>query len=167
MDGPTEGGRICWWACGALRRIDRGPATQAGAKRQAAGSGLSQADKRDPGTQPRGQHTVILGSNGDNTLVALAVKEQDLSLYRRIERRLDERLAAIEGLEQQLAGLRERRASLNARPPAVELKSQHHCTLLLVAEPAQITRSSWAQALTKSGVRWGGFSFRFRFRFSA
>ncbi len=71
-----------------------------------------------------------------NTLVALAVKKQDLSLYRRMERRLDERLVAIEGLEQQLTGLRMRRAALNARPPAVQLKSQHLCTLFLVAEPA-------------------------------
>jgi hypothetical protein len=71
-----------------------------------------------------------------HTAVGLAVTELDLSLYRRAEQRLDERLAGIEGLERRLAHLRQRRTALSERPPGVQLKPQHLWTLLPVAEAA-------------------------------
>jgi hypothetical protein len=68
-----------------------------------------------------------------HTAVGLAVTELDLSLYRRAEERLDERLANIEGVDQRLEDLLQRRAALMERPPAVQLKPQNLWTTLPAA----------------------------------
>ncbi|MCP9839612.1 hypothetical protein KBY93_03055 [Synechococcus sp. J7-Johnson] len=59
-----------------------------------------------------------------NTPLGLAVTELDLSLYRRAEQRLEERLAVVSDLEHKRADLQRRRAALCNAPPPVKLKPE-------------------------------------------
>ncbi len=54
----------------------------------------------------------------------LAVTELDLSLYRRVEQRLEERLAALPQREERLAAFQRRRQALAEQPPLVRVKPQ-------------------------------------------
>lgn len=56
------------------------------------------------------------------TPVGLAVTELDLSLYRRAEQRLEERLASVSELDHKRADLQRRREALSSSPPPVQLK---------------------------------------------
>ncbi|QPN56308.1 hypothetical protein I1E95_14625 [Synechococcus sp. CBW1107] len=59
-----------------------------------------------------------------HTPLGLALTELDLSLQRRVEQRLEERLAAVSDLERKRAALQRRRAALDDAPPRVQLKPQ-------------------------------------------
>lgn len=59
-----------------------------------------------------------------HTPLGLAVTELDLSLHRRAEQQLEERLAAVSDLERKRVDLQRRRAALSSAPPPVQLKPQ-------------------------------------------
>lgn len=59
-----------------------------------------------------------------STPVGMAVTELDLSLYRRVELRLEEHLAAISDWESRLADFRQRCQNLLDNPPAVRIKPE-------------------------------------------
>lgn len=55
---------------------------------------------------------------------AMFVTELDLSLYERVQRRLEERLQAVPDLEQRLGAFQQRCQALAARPAHIQLKPQ-------------------------------------------
>ncbi len=59
-----------------------------------------------------------------HTPLGLAVTELDLSLHRRAEQRLEERLAGVSELDHRRADLQRRRTALGSAPPPVQLKPQ-------------------------------------------
>jgi len=65
---------------------------------------------------------------------AMFVTELDLSLYGRVERRLEERLLAVPDLQERLGAFQERRAALAARPASIQLKPQAEWVCLPVAD---------------------------------
>ncbi|MCT0218434.1 hypothetical protein KQ304_05355 [Synechococcus sp. CS-1329] len=65
---------------------------------------------------------------------AMFVTELDLSLYKRAERRLEERLLAVPALEQRLGAFQQRRQALAASPANIKLKPQAEWVCLPVAD---------------------------------